>query len=74
MSSLSPVVVEDEYKKATEEGMAPLIGLALLLIAVLLLLFTRTLSDMLLTLAGLVLALTWIVGAEGWIQTEGDVP
>ena len=74
VSSLSPVVVEDEYKKATEEGMAPLIGLALLLIAVLLLLFTRTLSDMLLTLAGLVLALTWIVGAEGWIQTEGDVP
>ena len=74
VSSLSPVVVEDEYKKATEEGMAPLIGLALLLIAVLLLLFTRTLSDMLLTLAGLVFALTWIVGAEGWIQTEGDVP
>ena len=49
VSSLSPVVVEDEYKKATEEGMAPLIGLALLLIAALLLLFTRTLSDMLLT-------------------------
>ena len=52
-SSLSPVVVEDEYKEAMEEGMAPLIGLALLLIAALLLLFTRTLSDMLLTLTGL---------------------
>ena len=67
VSSLSPVVVEDEYKQATEQGMAPLIGLALLLIAVLLLLFTRTLSDMLLTLTGLVFSITWIVGAEGWL-------
>ena len=67
VSSLSPVVVEDEYKKATEEGMAPLIGLALLLIAALLLLFTRTLSDMLLTLTGLVFSIVWVVGAEGWL-------
>ena len=66
-SSLSPVIVEDEYKEATETGMAPLIGLALLLIAALLLLFTRTLSDMLLTLAGLILSITWVVGAEGWL-------
>ena len=66
-SSLSPVVVEDEYKKATEEGMAPLIGLALLLIAALLLLFTRTLSDMLLTLTGLVFSIVWVVGVEGWL-------
>ena len=66
-SSLSPVVVEDEYKEATEEGMAPLIGLALLLIAALLLLFTRTLSDMLLTLTGLVFSIVWVVGAEGWL-------
>ena len=67
VSSLSPVIVEDEYTKATEEGMGPLIGLALLLIAALLLLFTRTLSDMLLTLAGLVFSITWVVGAEGWL-------
>ena len=32
VSSLSPVVVEDEYREATETGLAPLIGLALLLI------------------------------------------
>ena len=50
VSSVSPVVVEDEYRKATEEGMAPLIGLALLLIAALILVFLRTLSDLLLTL------------------------
>ena len=67
VSSLSPVVVEDEYKKATEEGMVPLIGLALLLIAALLLLFTRTLSDMLLTLTGLVFSIVWVVGVEGWL-------
>ena len=67
VSSLSPVIVEDEYRKATEEGMGPLIGLALLLIAALLLLFTRTLSDMLLTLTGLIFSIVWIVGAEGWL-------
>ena len=67
VSSLSPTVFEDEYKQATEQGMAPLIGLALLLIAVLLLLFTRTISDMLLALAGLFMAIIWIVGTEGWL-------
>ena len=67
VSSLSPAIVEDEYKKATEQGMAPLILLALVLIAALLLLFTRTLSDMLLTLLGLILSIAWIVGAEGWL-------
>ena len=67
VSSISPVVIEDEYKKATEEGMLPLIGLALLLILGLLLLFMRTLSDLLLTLAGLLISLIWIIGAEGWL-------
>ena len=71
VSSVSPVVVEDEYRKATEEGMAPLIGLALLLIAALLLVFLRTLSDLLLTLTGLFLSLIWIVGAEGWLGPNG---
>ena len=71
VSSLSPVVVEDEYKQATEQGMGPLIGLALLLIAVLLLLFTRTLSDMLLSLAGLFMSILCIVGVEGWIGPDG---
>ena len=66
-SSLSPVVIEDAYKKATEEGMGPLIGLALLLIAALTLLFMRSLSDLLLTLAGLFISLLWIIGIEGWL-------
>ena len=71
VSSVSPVVVEDEYRKATEEGMAPLIGLALLLIAALILVFLRTLSDLLLTLLGLLLSLIWIIGAEGWLGPDG---
>ena len=71
VSSLSPVIVEDEYREATETGMAPLIGLALVLIAVLLVVFMRALSDMLLTLLGLVLSITWVVGAEGWLGPEG---
>ena len=70
VSSLSPVVIEDTYTEAIETGMAPLVGLALLLIAALIMLFLRTLSDLLLTLAGLVFSLVWIVGAEGWLGPD----
>ena len=66
-STISFIVVEDEYVRATEEGMAPLIGLAFLLIAGLLILFMRTATDLLLTLGGLLMAVIWIVGAEGWL-------
>ena len=66
-SSVSFIVIEDEYVKATEEGMAPLIGLAFLFIAALILLFMRTISDLLLTLSGLLMAIIWIVGLEGWL-------
>ena len=71
VSSISYVVIEDESREATESGMAPLIGLALLLIAGLILLFMRTLSDLLLTLAGLLMSLIWIMGAEGWLGPNG---
>ena len=67
VSSISSVVIEDEYKRATEEGMLPLIGLAFLLIAALLLLFMRTISDLVLTLVGLLMAMVWITGLEGWL-------
>ena len=67
VSAVSPAAVEDEYVEATETGMAPLIMLALLLITALILLFMRTLSDLLLTLAGLVMSVVWIIGAEGWL-------
>ena len=70
-STISFIIVEDEYVKATEEGMAPLIGLAFLLIAALILLFMRAISDLLLTLLGLLTAIIWIVGTEGWIGPNG---
>ena len=70
-SSISFIVIEDEYVKATEEGMAPLIGLAFLLIAALILLFMRTFTDLLLTLSGLFIAVIWIVGTEGWLGPNG---
>ena len=66
-SSVSFIVIEDENKVATETGMMPLIGAAFLLIALLLLLFMRTLSDMWLTLGGLLTSIIWIIGAEGWL-------
>ena len=65
--SVSPAVIEEEYQEATGPGVLPLMGLALLVIALLTLLFMRTLSDLLLTLTGLVLALIWTVGAESWL-------
>lgn len=71
VSSLSPVIIEDEYKQATESGMGPLLGLALLLIAGLLVLFTRAIWDMALTLLGLILSIVWVVGAEGWLGPNG---
>ena len=70
VSSVSPAVVEDEYKDATESGMLPLIGLALVLIAALILVFLRALSDLLLTLVGLLVALIWVIGAEGWLGPD----
>ena len=71
VSSVSYTVIEDESREATETGMVPLVGLAFLLIAILLLLFMRSISDLLLTLLGLFIALIWIIGAEGLLGPEG---
>ena len=70
VSALTPVIIEDEYTEATQSGMAVLMLAALVLIAVLLLLFTRSPSDMLLTLLGLIIAIIWTLGAEGWLGPE----
>ncbi len=67
VSTVSAVAIEDDFRRATEEGVAPLVGVAFLLIAALILLFMRAVSDMLLTLAGLLVSIIWITGAEGWL-------
>ena len=71
VSTVSPQVFEDEYEDAIESGTTMLLGLALLLIAALLLVFLRTLSDLLLTFVGLLLSIIWVIGAEGWLGPEG---
>lgn len=71
VSSVSFAVIEDEYVEGTETGVVPLIGLALLLIALLILLFMRTISDLAFTLVGLFVSIIWITGAEGWLGPNG---
>ena len=71
VSVLSVTIYADEYKRATQEGMAPLIGLSMLLIAALILLFMRTVSDLILTLVGLITSIVWLVGLEGWLGPNG---
>ncbi len=67
VTSVSVSLVEEEYAEATGPRMFPLIGAALLVIALLTLLFMRTISDTLLTLGGLLLSILWITGAEAWL-------
>ena len=66
-SSLSPATISEESAGATGSQMLLLMGLALLVIAALLLLFTRSLFDLLLSLLGLVLAIVWMIGLQGWL-------
>ena len=71
VSSLSPVVIEDEYQRAYREDTGPLIGGAFVLIAALIFLFLRSPSDLVLSLAGLIMSIVWVVGAEGWLGPNG---
>ena len=71
VSSVSPVVIEDEYQRAYREDTAPLIAIALVLIAGLIYLFLRSPSDLVLSLAGLLMSIIWVVGAEGWLGPNG---
>ena len=71
VNSMSFTTLESEYSEATRTGLRPLMGLALLLVAALILLFMRSFSDLLLTLSGLIMSLVWINGAEGWLGPNG---
>ena len=70
VSSISQTLIEDEYQSSRDQ-MGPLIGAALLVIAVLVFIFLRSISDLLLTLAGLLLSVIWVLGAEGWLGPDG---
>ena len=71
VSTVSFATIEDESRRGTEEDMLPLVGLAFLLIAGLILLFMRTISDLLLTVVGLFMAVVWTIGIEGWLGPNG---
>ncbi len=71
VSSLSQLVIEHEYRTTTQRGSFQRMALALLVIMVLLVLFTRTFSDTMLTLVGLIVSIIWILGLEGWIGPNG---
>ncbi len=71
VSSVSTAVIEDEYQRSYREDIAPLIGAAFALIAVLILLLLRSPSDLLLSLAGLLMSIVWVVGSEGWLGPNG---
>ena len=70
-STLSSAVLAEEIRGATGSEMFLLMGLALAVIAVLLLLFTRSLLDLALSLLGLVLTIVWVMGAQGWLGPNG---
>ena len=70
-SGLSPAVVSEETSAATGSEMILLMGLALGVIALLLLLFTRSLFDLALSLLGLILTIVWVMGAQGWLGPNG---
>ena len=70
-SSLSPSALAEESQAATGSEMLLLMGLALAVIAVLLLLFTRSILDLALSLLGLVLTIVWVIGAQGWLGPNG---
>lgn len=69
--SLSPATTNEDAQMATGAQMTLLIGLALAVIAGLLLLFMRSLSDLLLSLLGLVVTIVWVTGAQGWLGPNG---
>ena len=70
-SSLSPSTLAEESGAATGSEMLMLMGLALVVIAVLLLLFTRSIFDVALSMLGLVLTIVWVIGAQGWLGPNG---
>ena len=69
--SLSPAVISEETLAASGSELVLLIGLALAVIAALVLLFTRSLFDLALSVLGLVLTIVWVIGAQGWLGPNG---
>ena len=70
-SSLSPATLSEETDAATGGEMLVLMGIALAVIALLLMVFTRSPFDVIISLVGLVVTIVWVVGAQGWLGPNG---
>ncbi|MCY3881899.1 MAG: MMPL family transporter [Chloroflexi bacterium] len=70
-SGLSPATMAEETERATGAQMTVIMLVALAVIALLLLLFTRSLLDLALSVLGLGLTIVWVLGAQGWLGPEG---
>ena len=70
-SSLSGAIVSEEISEAVGPQMVLLMIVALLVIAALLFVFTRSLFDLVVSLLGLVLTIVWVFGAQGWLGPNG---
>ncbi len=70
-SSLSAAVISEETSEALGPQMVLLMIMALLVIAALLFIFTRSLFDLALCLLGVVITIVWVLGAQGWLGPNG---
>ena len=70
-SGLSEATTAEETDRATGTEMTIIMIVALAVIGVLLLAFTRSLLDLGLSLLGLILTIVWVIGAQGWMGPNG---
>ena len=69
--SISGATTAEETEEATGSDMIMLMIIALAVIGGLLLLFTRSLLDLMLSLVGLVITIIWVMGSQGWLGPNG---
>ena len=69
--SISSAKIGKESDDSSQSSLALLMGIAFLVIAALLALFYRQVSDVLLSLGGLVLTIVWALGFQGLLGPDG---
>ena len=70
-SGLSEATTAEETERATGTQMTIIMIIALAVIGLLILAFTRSLLDLALSVIGLILTIVWVIGAQGWLGPNG---
>ncbi len=70
-SGLSEATTAEETERATGAQMTIIMVIALAVIGLLILAFTRSLLDLALSVIGLILTIVWVIGAQGWLGSNG---